>query len=80
MRGKLLLIDFASYLLLTWACELQAECLTQALAVNHCAVSDLHCQCSGEKSLKGMSACVVDNCTISEAIGRLFCPFLGIQG
>lgn len=71
MRGKSLLIDFASYLLLTWACELQAECLTQALAVNHCAVSDLHCQCSGGKPLKGISACVVANCTLSDAIGRL---------
>lgn len=48
---------------------LQMLCLFQSQSASHCALTDVKCQCESDVTINYVSRCVVDNCTLSDAIG-----------
>ena len=48
----------------------QLNCLITKSPEYGCSVLDIECQCESEPLYEALSACMVMNCTLDEAIGK----------
>ena len=49
---------------------LQLQCIIDHAPTVGCGFTDIECQCASEPLYEILAGCVVDNCTIEEAIGK----------
>lgn len=54
---------------MTSCSHIQMLCWIQSHVVSHCAVTDVQCQCQSDVTITYVSHCVVNNCTLQDAIG-----------
>lgn len=54
-------------------------CWVQSHTVSHCALTDVKCQCETDATITYVSNCVVDNCSLSDALGSLTSIMFGAR-
>lgn len=60
---------------MTSCSHIQLDCWIQSHSVSHCALADIECQCQNDATITYVSHCVVNNCTLQDAIGSFCATF-----